>query len=45
MKDFHGNEAINLPEVGEEEVWKVIKDFPKYEVSSLEMSDTQERKQ
>ena len=35
MKDFYGNEATNLPEVGEEEIWKVIKDFPKYEVSSF----------
>lgn len=35
MTDRLGNVAEILPEVGEEEIWKVIPGFPKYECSSF----------
>ena len=35
MKDMLGNEAINLPEEGEVEVWAVCSEWPNYQVSSF----------
>lgn len=35
MKDMLGNEAVNLPEIGEEEIWVECEDWPGYFVSSF----------